>query len=128
MSTSFLQVLFFLIVGIAIIILLTAKYRVHAFFALLIACFIVGLGLQIPVTGILIAIKEGFGRIMQSLGLIIVLGITLGVLLEHSGCTRIMANFIIKKTGERKAALSMSITGFIIGLPVFCDSAYIVLN
>src|SRR5438045_7198124 len=122
MPTSFLQVFIFLLVGIAAIILLTAKYRVHAFFALLIASFIVGLGAQVPFAAILTAIKEGFGRIMQSLGLIIVLGITLGVLLEHSGCTRIMANFIIKKTGERRAALSMSITGFIIGLPVFCDS------
>jgi GntP family gluconate:H+ symporter len=128
MTPSFIQVLFFLSAGIAIIILLTAKYRVHAFFALLIASFIVGLGVQLPVAAILTAIKEGFGRIMQSLALIIVLGITLGVLLEHSGCTRIMANFIIKKTGEAKAALAMSITGFIIGLPVFCDSAYIVLS
>jgi len=128
MTPSFIQVLIFLVAGIAIIILLTAKYQVHAFFALFIACFVVGLGVQLPFSEILIAIKEGFGRIMQSLAFIIVLGITLGVLLEHSGCTRIMANFIIKKTGERKAALSMSITGFIIGLPVFCDSAYIVLN
>ncbi len=128
MRPSFIQVLFFLVAGIAVIILLTAKYRVHAFFALLIACFVVGLGVQLSVGGILTAIKEGFGRIMQSLALIIVLGTTLGVLLEHSGCTRVMANFILKRTGERKAPLSMSITGFIVGLPVFCDSGYIVLS
>ena len=128
MTTSFAQSLFFLAVGIAVIILLTAKYRIHAFFALLIACFIVGLGMELPVTGILTAIKEGFGRIMQSLALIIVLGTTLGVLLEHSGCTRVMATFIMKRTGERKAPLAMSITGFIVGLPVFCDSGYIVLS
>ncbi|HEY2722290.1 MAG TPA: GntP family permease, partial [Chitinophagaceae bacterium] len=77
---------------------------------------------------ILAAIKEGFGRIMQSLALIIVLGTTLGILLEHSGCTKALANFIIQKTGERKGAFAMSLTGFIVGLPVFCDSAYIVLN
>ncbi|MFI5187609.1 MAG: GntP family permease [Chitinophagales bacterium] len=128
MTSSFLQSLFFLLIGIAVIILLTAKYRIHAFFALLIACFIIGFGVQLPVASILNAIKEGFGHIMQSLALIIVLGVTLGILLEHSGCTRIMANFIIKKTGEKKAPLAMSITGFIIGLPVFCDSAFIVLN
>jgi GntP family gluconate:H+ symporter len=123
MTLSFIQLLVFLSAGIGVIILLTTKYRVHAFFALLIACFVVGFGLQMPFANILTAIKEGFGRIMQSLGLIIVLGITLGVLLEHSGYTRIMANFIIKKTGESKAALAMSITGFTTGLPVFCDSA-----
>jgi GntP family gluconate:H+ symporter len=128
MATSFVQSFFFLLLGIAVIILLTARYRVHAFFALFIACFIVGIGVGLPVTSILSAMKDGFGRIMQSLGFIIVLGTTLGILLEHSGSTKVMANFIIKQTGERKAPLAMSITGFIIGLPVFCDSGYIVLS
>src|SRR6266540_4440188 len=112
MTTSFGQVLFFLIAGIAVIILLTARYRIHAFFALLMACFLVGIGVQLSVATILTAIKEGFGHIVQSLGLIIVLGTTLGVLLEHSGCTRVMANFIMKKTGEQRAPLAMSLTGF----------------
>lgn len=128
MTGSFVQVLIFLLAGIAVIVLLTAKYRVHPFFALLIACFLVGLGVQMPFAEILTAVKTGFGHIMQSLGLIIVLGTTLGVLLEHSGCTKVMANFILKKTGEKKAPLAMSITGFIVGLPVFCDSGYIVLS
>lgn len=128
MTTSFLQLLFFLLAGVALVILLTAKYRVHAFFALLLACFVVGFGVQLPAATVLTVIREGFGRIMQSLGLIIVLGTTLGVLLEHSGCTRVMANFIMKKTGEKKAPLAMSLSGFIVGLPVFCDSGYIVLS
>jgi len=42
MTTSFIQLLIFLLAGIALIILLTAKFRVHAFFALLLACFLVG--------------------------------------------------------------------------------------
>ena len=65
MTTSFIQVLIFLFAGIAVIVLLTAKYRVHPFFALLIACFLVGLGVQMPVADILIAVKTGFGHIMQ---------------------------------------------------------------
>lgn len=128
MTGSFVQVMIFLFAGIAVIILLTAKWRVHPFFALLIACFLVGLGVQMSFAGILNSIKDGFGRIMQSLGLIIVLGTTLGVLLEHSGCTKVMANAILRRTGEKKAPLAMSLTGFIVGLPVFCDSGYIVLS
>jgi GntP family gluconate:H+ symporter len=118
----------FLAAGIAIIILLTAKYRVHAFFALLIACFVVGLGVQMPASQIITVTKQGFGHIMQSLGFIIVLGTTLGVILEQAGSTRVMASFILKKTGERHAPLAMSATGFIVGLPIFCDSGYIVLS
>jgi GntP family gluconate:H+ symporter len=128
MTNSFLQVMLSLLAGIAVIILLTAKWRMHPFFALLVACFLVGLCVQMPFAGILNAVKEGFGRIMQSLGLIIVMGTTLGVLLEHSGCTKVMANSILKKTGEKKAPLAMSLTGFIVGLPVFCDSGFIVLS
>jgi len=128
MTTSFLQVLICLLAGIAVIIFLTAKYRVHAFFALMIACFVVGFGLQMPVTNLVNAMKEGFGNIMKALGLIIVLGTTLGVLLEYTGSTKVMADFILRKVGERNAALAMSITGFVVGLPVFCDSGYIVLS
>lgn len=128
MHASFLQVMIFLLAGIAIIILLTAKYKIHAFFALFIACFVVGLGVQLPAEVIITAMKEGFGHIMQSLGFIIVLGTTLGVLLEHTGSTLVMATFILKKTGEKYAPLAMNITGFIVGLPIFCDSGYIVLS
>lgn len=126
--TSLLQISIFLILGIGLIVLLTSKYRIHAFFALILACFVVGLGVQLPVDGLITAIKDGFGNIMKSLGLIIVLGTTLGVVLEHTGATQVMATFIMRKVGEKRSALAMSITGFIVGLPIFCDSGYIVLS
>lgn len=128
MTIDLLRVLIALLAGIGAIILLTAKYRVHAFFALFLACFVTGLGAQLSIADIINAIKEGFGNIMRSLGFIIVLGTTLGVLLEHTGSTRVMAAAILKVVGERYAAIAMSITGFIVGLPIFCDSGYIVLS
>lgn len=128
MTASFAQVMIFLVMGIGIIILLTAVFRIHAFFALLIACFVVGLGIQMPVANIITVTKQGFGNIMQSLGFIIVLGTTLGVVLEHTGSTKVMATYILKRIGEKQAPLAMSITGFIVGLPIFCDSGYIVLS
>ncbi|WP_207511487.1 GntP family permease [Longitalea luteola] len=128
MTASFAQVMIFLGLGIGIIILLTAVFRVHAFFALLIACFVVGLGVQMPVATIINVTKQGFGHIMQSLGFIIVLGTALGVVLEHTGSTKVMATYILKRIGEKHAPLAMSITGFIVGLPIFCDSGYIVLS
>ena len=128
MNASFLQVMICLLAGIAIIIFLTAKFRVHAFFALMIACFVTGIGVGMNAGEVINVIKEGFGNIMRSLGFIIVLGTTLGVLLEHTNSTKVMATYILNKVGERNAALALSITGFIVGLPVFCDSGYIVLS
>jgi GntP family gluconate:H+ symporter len=128
LASSFIQSIIFLSIGIAVIVILTVKYQVHAFFALLIACFVVGLGVQMPATEIINTVKDGFGNIMKSLGLIIILGTALGVLLEHTGSTKVMASFILKLVGEKNAALAISIAGFIIGMPIFCDSGFIVLN
>ncbi len=128
MTTSFLQVLLALAAGIGLIVLLTVKFRVHAFFALFLACFVVGLGIQLPFAGIINTMKDGFGHILRSLGFIIMLGTMLGVILEYTGATRVMAAAILKIVGEKRAAAAMGITGFIVGLPIFCDSGYIVLS
>ena len=128
MNPSLLQVIVSMLAGIAVIILLTTRFRLPAFFAILIACFMTGLGVQMSLPGIITVSKTGFGNIMQSLGFIIVLGTLLGLLLEHTGCTKVMAAYILKKTGEKNASFAISLTGFIVGLPVFCDSGYIVLS
>lgn len=128
MATNFPQLIIFLFLGISVIVLLTVRYHIHAFFGLFIACFIIGLGVHMPVADILNAVKDGFGNIMKSLGFIIILGTALGVILEHSGSTKVMAAYILKLVGEKNAVLAMSLTGFIVGLPIFCDSGFIVLN
>lgn len=125
---SFIQIIIWLVIAVAFIIILTARYHVPAFFVLLLACFIVGAGIHMQAIEIIRNMKEGFGNILKSLGLIIILGTTLGLLLEHNGSTAVMANTILKITGQKRAALAMNITGFIVGLPVFCDSGYIVLS
>ncbi len=128
MTHSLAYILAFLIVGIALIVILTTKYKVPAFFALFFACLLVGLGIGLPLGDVLNIVKDGFGNILKSLGLIIVLGTALGLLLEYTGSTAVMASFILKKLGDRYAPLAMSITGFIVGLPIFCDSGFIVLS
>ncbi|MDB5025113.1 MAG: GntP family permease [Mucilaginibacter sp.] len=128
MTNSLAFVLALLVAGIALIVILTAKYKVPAFFALFLACLVVGLGIQLPLVGVISVIKDGFGNILKSLGLIIVLGTTLGLLLEYTGSTTVMASVLVKKLGNRFAPLAMSITGFIVGLPIFCDSGFIVLS
>src|SRR6218665_848558 len=128
MDASLIRVLVCLIAGIAVIVLLTAKFRVHAFFALIIACFLVGLGVKMPPAEVLNTVKDGFGNILKSLGLLVILGTTLGAILEHTGCTKVMANAILNAVGKKRAPFAMSLTGLIVGLPIFCDSGYIVLS
>ncbi len=87
-----------------------------------------GIAVQMAPEAVIIAIKEGFGGVLRSIGLIIVLGTTLGILLEYTRSTHVMAGFILKRVGESSAAAAMSATGFLVGLPIFCDSGYIVLS
>ncbi|GAA4792267.1 hypothetical protein GCM10023231_20310 [Olivibacter ginsenosidimutans] len=125
---TFLQSAIGLIAGILFIILLTVHYRIHAFFALFAACLLVGLVLQIPLTDNIRIAKEGFGQVVGSLALLIVLGTTLGMLLAHTHSTMVIANFILSIVGARRSALAMNISGFLVGMPIFCDSGFLVLN
>lgn len=128
MDISLTQSLIALTAGIVLIVLLTTRFKLHAFFALIAACFVVGLGLSMPLTDILATTKTGFGNIIGALGLIIVFGTALGIILEYTGATLVLANAILRITGQKRAANAMNITGYVVGLPIFCDSGYIVLS
>jgi gluconate:H+ symporter, GntP family len=128
MTHSFQYILAFLVAGITLIVVLTTKYKIPAFFALFFACLLVGLGIGLPISGLLTVVKDGFGNILKSLGLIVVLGTALGLLLEYTGSTAVIASFLVRKLGDKYAPLAMSITGFVVGLPIFCDSGFIVLS
>ena len=117
-----------LIVSISVIVWLTAFKKINAFFALLIAALGVGISSGLSLSEIVITLKAGFGHTMEKIGLLIILGTALGVVLEKTGATLSMAMYIIQKVSERHAAAAISITGFIIGLPIFCDSGFIILS
>ena len=128
MSSSFPYLLTCLLAGVLFIVLLTAIFRAPAFFALIAASLLVGLAAGIPFADILSGIKEGFGNIMKSLGLLIVMGTVLGAILEKNGSIAVIAEFILGRLGDRFIPLSMNIIGFFVGLPVFCDSGFIILS
>ena len=118
-----------LLVGISIIaiIVLTSKFKLKAFIAL----FLVSIFLAfttLPPNVIVSTIKEGFGNTMASIGFLIILGAIIGITLDKTGGTISIANYILSKTGENKSALALGITGFITGLPIFCDSGFIILS
>src|SRR5699024_10309877 len=73
-------------------------------------------------------ITDGFGGILGYIGLVIVLGTIIGVILEKSGAAISMVEAIIRLIGDRFPALTMSIIGFIVSIPVFCDSGFIIIN
>ncbi|HPT21086.1 MAG TPA: GntP family permease [Bacteroidales bacterium] len=114
-------------ISIIAIIWLTSRLKLNAFIAL----FLVSLFLAfttLPANTIISTIKEGFGSTMASIGFLIILGAIIGITLDKTGGTLSIARYILSKTGEARSASALGITGFITGLPIFCDSGFIILS
>ena len=113
--------------GILAIILLTSFLKFNAFISLLVVSLLMAI-LTLPSASIVPVLKKGFGGTLESIGLIIVLGTIIGIILDQSGAALSIARFFLARTVEKKAPAAMAITGFITGLPIFCDSGFIVLS
>jgi gluconate:H+ symporter, GntP family len=117
-----------LLLSIIAIIGGTSKYKIHPFLVLLGASYFVALSAGMPAGKIAGVIASGFGNLMASIGLVIVLGTLLGVVLEKSGAAIKLAEIITRVVGPRYPALAMSLIGYIVSIPVFCDSAFVILT
>ncbi len=120
-------VLLFVLASIVLIVLLTSKFKCNIFLSMFVVSLLLGIA-ALPVNDVVPVIKEGFGGTMKSIGVIIILGIMIGLLLEKTGATLSMALAILRLTGKERAGLSIGITGFVTGIPIFCDSGFIVLS
>jgi gluconate:H+ symporter, GntP family len=117
-----------LIISILLIIILSSKFKFNTFYVLFIVAILVGLTAQFSGEEIIKNLKSGFGHTLEKIGLLIILGTTLGVILDKTNATISIANYILEKTGEKYAGVAITLIGFIIGLPIFCDSGFIVLS
>ena len=114
--------------AIFFIILATSTFKVHPFLALLAACYFVGFSSGMSGAEIAKTISQGFGGILAYIGLVIVLGTIIGIFLEKSGAAIKLAEVVLKVIGKKHPALGMSIVGYIVSIPVFCDSAFVILS
>lgn len=121
--------LFFIIaLSVVLVVLLTAVFKVHPFLSLLIGAFFMGIASGMPLADVVLSVNEGFGGLMTSIGIVIVAGTIIGVILEKSGAAYRMAEVVLRLIGEKRPQLAMSIIGFIVSIPVFCDSGFIILS
>jgi len=118
-----------LIIGLAIVFIVfsTAVLKIHPFLALLLASFGVGMLVRMPLSQIGATIATGFGSLLGSIGLVVVLGSIIGVALEQSGAALRLADAVLNMVGPNKPTLAMSVIGLVVGIPVFCDSGFILL-
>ena len=126
--SSTTMVILGLVLAVAVLVLFTVKLKIHPFFALIAtsATFAVVSGMDMQ--EMLSAFTSGMGGTTADIGLVIALGTVTGTLLEKSGAAETMAKTILKITGKKHAALGLAITGYFVSIPVFCDSAFVLLS
>ncbi len=126
METGLLILIFAL--AIAFIIYMTARVRLDAFLVLLIAAFFVGLASGMPAPKVVETIAYGFGSTLKAIGIVIAAGTIIGVFLERTGAAISIAESILRVVGRKRVPLALSIMGYIISIPVFCDSGFVILS
>ena len=117
-----------ILLALALIIISIIKFDIHPFLALFVGAIIYGLLAGMPGELILKSISEGFGGVLGSIGLLILLGVLIGTFLEKTGGAFVIAQKILAAIGEKSVMIAMMITGYILSIPVFGDSAFIMMN
>lgn len=120
--------IFLIVISVFIIVLLSSKWKVHPFIAILAGCFFLGIASGMETLQIIKSIEDGFGGILRHIGLIVVFGCIIGIHLERSGGAFKVAEYIMSLAGKGRAISGVSWMGAVISIPVFCDSGFILLS
>lgn len=114
-------------IGIVVMLVLIIFTKLHAFPSLIISAILIAL-LAMPVGDVINTVTTGFGNTMKSIGIVIGFGCIMGIFLEKSGAAKRMALTILKLVGVKNCDVVLGLTGFVVSIPVFCDSGFVILS
>ncbi|MBK51789.1 MAG: gluconate:proton symporter [Gammaproteobacteria bacterium] len=113
---------------IFLLLILIARWKWHVFFALLIPILLFGILPGIQQNNFIDAFENGFGKTLGSIGVVIVLGSIIAEALKHTGGIQVITRSMVNLVGSQRMPLALTLTGFIIGIAIFSDVAYVILN
>ena len=117
-----------IILAVIAMILAISKLKIHPFIVMTVIAIAVGLLCGMNTEDVIVKVKTGFGNILASIGIVILAGTIIGTILEKTGAALTMANTILKLVGKERSVLTMGLTGYVTGIPVFCDSGFVILS
>lgn len=117
-----------LVLAVAFIVVATVKLKLHPFLALLLAAFGFGIAAGMPLKEVVKSVNTGFGDTIGNIGIVILAGCIIGAFLEKSGGAYRIAESALRVTGRNNVPLAMAIVGYIVSIPVFCDSGFVLLS
>lgn len=127
------------VIAIVVMIIAISKFKVHPFLSIMGVSLILALVAGIPLTnvtnadgsttqGIAAVIGAGFSGTFSSIGIVIILGALIGTILEKTGAALKLADMVVKIVGQKHPELAVELMGWIVSIPVFCDSGFVILN
>jgi len=116
------------IVAVILMIVAISKFKVHPFLSIMGVSLLLALVAGIPLTEIPNVIGAGFSGTFSSIGIVIILGAFIGSVLEATGAALKLADMVIKLVGQKNPELAMELMGWVVSIPVFCDSGFVILD
>lgn len=113
--------------GFVLLLLQIIKFKMQPFVSIMLSAVFIGLAVGMPYEMIISTLTEGVGTTLQTIAILIGLGSMFGAILQVSGGVEVIAQTLLDKFGESKAAWALGITGLIVGMPVFFESGLLIL-
>ncbi len=111
-----------------LMIVAISKWKIHPFISIIGASLLLAIVVGLPVETIPETIGKGFASIFSSIALVIIFGMLIGLILEKTGAAIRLADDVLKFVGPKHPQLAIMIIGWIISIPVFCDSGFVIVN
>ena len=116
------------VIAIVVMIVAISKYKVHPFLSIMGVSLVLALLAGIPLGDIAGVIGSGFSGTFSSIGIVIILGTLIGSILEQTGAAFKLADIVIKLVGKKNPELAIELMGWVVSIPVFCDSGFVILD
>lgn len=116
------------LIAIVVMIISISKYNVHPFLAIMGIALLLGMVVGIPLKDLPGTIGAGFSGAFANIGIVIILGALIGIILEKTGAAIKLADMVVGFVGEKRPEIAILIMGWIVSIPVFCDSGFVILN
>ena len=134
-----LPFIFVFVIAIIVMVFAISKFKIHPFISIMCISLLLGLIAGIPlvnvktadgktVQGLANVIGAGFAGTFTSIGIVIILGALIGSVLEKTGAALKLADMIIHLVGKNHPVLAVELMGWVVSIPVFCDSGFVILN
>ena len=116
------------VIAVALMIVLISKFKVHPFLSIMGVSLVLALVGGIPLGDLPGVIGAGFSGTFSSIGIVIILGALIGSILEKTGAALKLADMVVKLVGQKNPELALELMGWVVSIPVFCDSGFVILD